>query len=311
MNEIAVIEQMPIITERVKEIGKSLSERLEKLNLEKLVCNEENRKELKNLRSELNKEAKTYEDQRKILKKKVTEPYENFETIYKTEIIEKFKIADNTLKNKIVEVESEIKHNAEVKMKEFFEEYRNSKKIINPDFLQFHELDIVAGLGQLTERGQLVKKVKDEIKAKVDRIEDEIKAIQTMEFSEEILVEYLKTKDLGQAIQVVNDRHMILDTIRQNEQGYQERIEVEEQTIAKVDEALQSPTEEIIDGQMSLLDDFGEECEKETCAKIAHISTDEEVVQIELGILTRKRKDLRDILNLIKERGVTYESITD
>ena len=58
MNEIAVIEQLPIITEKIKEIGENLDKRLSDLNLDELICNEETRKSVTDLRSALNKEKK-------------------------------------------------------------------------------------------------------------------------------------------------------------------------------------------------------------------------------------------------------------
>ena len=45
-NEIAIIEQLPKITEKIKEVGAELDKRLEDLKLDSLVCNEETRKSL-------------------------------------------------------------------------------------------------------------------------------------------------------------------------------------------------------------------------------------------------------------------------
>ena len=53
MNEIAIIEQLPIITEKIKEVGNELDKRLSELKLDSLVCNEDTRKEIKNLKTQL------------------------------------------------------------------------------------------------------------------------------------------------------------------------------------------------------------------------------------------------------------------
>ena len=254
MNEIAVIEQLPIITERIKEIGENLDKRLEEMKLDNLVCNEDTKKEIKNLRTSLGNELKEFETQRKNIKNRIMLPYEEFNKIYEEEIKTKYQKADLILADKINEVESQIKHDTEVKMNDFFEEYRQSKNIPS-EYLKFCELDIKNGLNLLTTSGELVKKVKDEIKAKVDLIEQDINTINTMEYSGEILVEYLKNKNLSVAIREVNDRHMILDTIQESNREIKEKQEQEEQIVTQVEEALQAPVEEdIIDGQMSIND---------------------------------------------------------
>ena len=56
MNEIAVVNQLPKITDKIEEIGKNLEERLENLGLDNLICNEETRKEIADLRTSLKKE---------------------------------------------------------------------------------------------------------------------------------------------------------------------------------------------------------------------------------------------------------------
>ena len=257
MNEIATIKQLPIITEKIKEIGENLSTRLENLNLDNLICNEETKKEIKDLRTTLGKEFKEYESQRKEIKNKIMQPYDEFNKIYEEEIKNKYQEADEILKNKIKQVESEIKHNTEVKMKEFFEEYKKSKSIIQDNYLEFHELNMKVDLSCLTKSGELVKKEKDEIKQKVDQVEKDLDSISTMQYSNEILVEYLKTKNLSESIKEVNDRHTALDAMKRIEESARETVELEQQAIEKIDEVLQAPTEEIIDGQMSI-DDFGE-----------------------------------------------------
>ena len=195
MNEIAVIEQLPIITQRIKEVGEELDKRLSDLDLDNLVCNDETKKDIKNLRADLSKELKKFETQRKEIKNKIMMPYDEFNKIYEEEIKKRYQEADYVLKVKIDEVESEIKHNTEVKMKDFFEEYRVFKNI-QDNYLSFEELEIKADLSSLTKSGELTKKVKDEIKEKVDSVENDLNTIATMQYSDEVLVEYLKSKNL-------------------------------------------------------------------------------------------------------------------
>lgn len=267
MNEIAVIKQLPIITEKIKEIGENLDKRLEDLKLDSLVCNEETKKEIRNLRTSLSNELKEFETQRKSIKNKIMLPYEEFNKTYEQEIKQKYQKADSILSDKINEVESQIKHNTEVKMNEFFEEYKQSKTVIEDDYLQFHELDIKIGINLLTKKGDLKKSVKDEIKSKVDLVEQDINTINSMEHSNEILAEYLKTKNLSLAIKEVNDRYMILDTIQKSNEEYELKQQQEEQTITKVEEVLQAPVEE-------------EQVQKQYLVKFKVIGTLEQITEL-------------------------------
>lgn len=257
MSEIAIIEQLPKITDKIKEIGENLDKRLADLNLDELVCNEETRKEATDLRATLNKEKKEFEMQKKAIIEKVSVPLKKFKEAYNTEIKDRYDEAITLLDTKIELVEVGIKEETKLKMVDFFEEYRKSKNI-SEDYLKFEDLGIKLGITQLTAKGDLVKKVKDEIKDAVNTFATCIETIKTMENSDEILVEYLKTKDLSQAIKEVNDRHMILNQVQRDYEITQEITKQEEQTIERVEEVLQAPVEEPIDGQMSI-EDFSED----------------------------------------------------
>lgn len=243
MNEIAVVNQLPKITDKIEEIGKSLEERLENLGLDNLICNEETRKEIADLRTSLKKEQTEYETQRKNIKNVILKPYEEFNKVYDENIKTKYDEAINILTSKIGVVENEIKENTRSKMIEFFEEYREFN-LIKSDWITFEELGVKIGINQLTPKGELVKKVKDEIIEKITQVKSNIDTISTMENSEEILAEYIKHKDLGQAIRVVNDRHMILETIKISNQEIKQKEEIKKETIEKVNKVLQAPIAE-------------------------------------------------------------------
>ena len=275
-NEIAVIEQLPIITEKMQEIGEKLDKRIKKLNLDKLVCNEETRKDIKNLKIELGNELKSFEEQRKEIKKKINEPYEIFNKTYETEIKTKYQNVDLILKNKIDLVESEIKNNAKILAVEFFEECKKSKNNLKDNYLSFDEIGLSIGLDALTEKGALVKKYKDYIIEKVDNVDRDVETISTMEYKEEILTEYLKHKNLSLAIKEVNDRHVILAQVQRDYEVVQEQKEQEEKVIEKVEEVLSAPVEE----------------EKIYTIKFSATST---------------KENLSYLVKVMKERGIRYE----
>lgn len=276
MNEIAVIEQLPIIVEQIEKIGKQLEKRIKKLNLDALVCSEETRKEIKTLRTQLGKELKDFESQRKTIKEKINAPYEEFNKTYEKEIKTKYQNADLILKNKIDIVETEIKNKAKVLIVDFFEEHKKSKACLKENYIKFDELNIQIGLDALTEKGLLAKKYKDAIIEKVDNVERDIETINTMEHNDEILVEYLKHKNLSLAIKEVNDRHVILDQVQRDYEIVQEKQKQEEQVIEKVEKELSAPNEE----------------EKLYTIKFKATST---------------RENLSFLVNVMRERGIEYE----
>lgn len=251
--KIAVVEQLPKITEKIKEVGAELDKRLNDLNLDSLVCTEETRKSIKELRTKLGAELKDFENQRKAIKTKINEPYEMFNKAYEEEIKTKYQQADLTLKTKIDEVENGIKSKAKNLAVDFFDEYKKSKLVIEDNYLTFEEINLQIGLDALTEKGALVKKIKDFIIEKVDNVERDINTIRTMKNSDEILVEYLKNKNLSLAIKEVNDRHFVLEQVKRDYDIEREVKIQEEQAIEKVEEVLQAPIEE-----QTTIDDFEE-----------------------------------------------------
>lgn len=241
--QIAVVEQLPKITEKIKEVGAELDKRLEDLNLNSLVCSEETRKSIKELRTKLGAELKDFERQRKDIKEKINAPYDLFNKTYEAEIKSKYQQADLTLKTKIDEVENSLKEKAKKLALEYFNEYKASKTVINDNYLSFEELNLQIGLDGLTGKGALVKKYKDAIIEKVDNVERDIETINTMEHNSEILVEYLKNKNLSLAIKEVNDRHVILSQVQKDYEIVQEEQKQEEKVIEKVEEVLSAPIE--------------------------------------------------------------------
>ena len=181
--------------------------------------------------------------QRKKIKNDILKPYEEFNQIYEENIKGKYNQAINILTTKIVTVEDTIKEITKTKMIDFFDEYRQAN-LIKSDWIKFEELDLKVGINQLTSKGELVKKVKDEIIEKINKVKSSIDTISTMEHNDEILVEYIKNKDLGQAIRTVNDRYVILETIKKSNEEIKKKEETIQESVKKVEEALQTPVEE-------------------------------------------------------------------
>ncbi len=289
MDEIAVVEQLPIIAEKLKKVGEELDKRINELHLDSLVCNEETRKEIKNLRTQIGTEFKECENQRKTIKNQIMTPYEEFNKIYEEEIKARYQQADLILKTKIDEVENSIKEKTKELALEYFNEYKTSKTVIKDNYLSFEELNLSIGLDGLTDKGLLVKKYKDAIIEKVDNVERDIETINTMEHNDEILAEYLKNKNLSLAIKEANDRHVILAQVQKDYEVVQEEQKQEEQVVEKVEEVLSAPVEE-----QTTIEEFAEE----------------ELLEAKFRVVTT-RDNLKFLVRVMEERGMTYESITE
>lgn len=196
MNNIQLI-QSPVIKHSLVEMGKSVSERLATLNLDNQVATDETVKTLKATRAELTKEAKEFEEQRKAVKNAILSPYGEFEEIYKSEIIDKYKSADETLKVKINDFEMTIKNTKRIELMEYFKEVID---MLGIDWLTFDRLNIDVNLSTS------MKKYKEQVLSDVQKIADDLSLISTEKYTSETLVEYKKSLNASQAIQMVRQR---------------------------------------------------------------------------------------------------------
>ena len=200
MNTSIELVQNPVIKQNLKEVGKSVTERLEKLNINGQVATVDTVKALKDLRAQLNKELAEFESQRKFVKEGVMSPYNEFEDLYKTEISDKYKNAGNALKDKIAFVEDKIKAEKRDNVKEYFNELCQSESI---DFVTFESVGLDINLST-TE-----KKYKEQCNEFISRIKDDLCLIDTQEFKAEIIVEYKLTLNASRAIKTIQDRKEI------------------------------------------------------------------------------------------------------
>ena len=198
MSEVIKVVQLPVIAyDALKKIGAEVTERINALNLAGQVANEDTIKALKDLRAELNKELKEYEDQRKAVKAAVNDPYSKFEVEYKAEISEKYDQGIKTLKEKIDTFEIQVKKNKEAEIKAYFEEL---VKVEGLDWLTYDRLNVQVNLStSLTAFKKQVQEV-------VSKVVDDVKLINTETFAAEIMTEYKRLLNASQAITMVRER---------------------------------------------------------------------------------------------------------
>ena len=233
--EIIVVKQLPIIVEQLAQVKEAVIARVETAT--SLVCTDETVKEVKKARAELNSEFKAWEEKRKEVKTAVMTPYEKFEAVYKDCVSDTYKKADADLKAKIDGVEKELKDKKAAEVKAYFDEYLECKNI---DFVTFEQANI-----NITLSASL-KSLKEQAKAFIDRIDDDLALIDTQEHKAEILVEYKKTLNASAAVTGVNARFKAIEDEKKRIEEAEERRAAEEQHIAEITSALPEPEPEII-----------------------------------------------------------------
>lgn len=228
-NNIIQVKQLPIIVEQLHEVKAEVTAKVEQAL--SLVCTEDTVKDVKKVRSELNKELKDYEERRKAVKKAIMTPYEQFETVYKDCISDTYKKADTELKGKIDSVENELKEQRKAEVKGYFDEYLTATGI---DFVTFENANINVTLSAS------MKSLKEQAKAFIDKIVDDLNVINTQEHKDDILYEYKASLNVSAAITTVTNRYKAIEAAKAREEERKAREQAEAEAAAKVESVVES-----------------------------------------------------------------------
>lgn len=238
--ELITVKQVPILEEKFKEIGAVIDEKV--TLCENMVVTEENFRDVKKTRADLNKESKAYADDFKVIKTTVLGPWQAVEDAYKANIVSKYQAADQALKNKIVEIEDGLKLEKAEKVMTYFEEYRKSCSI---DFVSWGDAGI-----DVTMSASL-KSLKDKAKTFIDGIVSDLALIDTQPGKAEIMVEYKKDLNVSRAITTVSERREAIEKQKALEEEEaarkaeeQERLNAVQQYIEPEDDYLDAPVDE-------------------------------------------------------------------
>lgn len=269
MNELIVVEQLPIIKERLQEIRKEIEAKVETANA--LVCTEDSVKDVKKVRTELTKQFKELEEQRKAVKNAVMTPYNDFEAIYKENVSDLFKNADSTLKMKIDSVESELKRVKEDEVKEYFNEL---KEDLNIDFISFEIMGLKVNLSDS------LKSLKTKVSEYLENINQDLKLIDTQDDKEEILVEYKNSLNVANAINNVKARKQAIEEEKARQELLKKAQDEEEKRVNEVNSVIVENVKE-------------------------EIKEEDPVFTMTFSV-TGTKEQLKAIKNFIIESGVTY-----
>lgn len=237
---LIVVKQLPIIEEQLKGLSVVIDEKV--ANALSLVVNDDTVKEVKTVRADLNKDFKVLEDQRKMVKEKVLKPYQEFEDIYKTYVSEKFKKADSELKDKIDEVEAEQKRIKAEEISEYYTEYAVSQD------LEWICTDLYYNMANINVTlSASMKSLKEQAKAFIDKVKDDLALIDTQEHKVEILVEYKRSLNVSNAITTITDRFQKEEDEKKRLEELKARQEEQAKVVEKVEAAATPVTAPVVE----------------------------------------------------------------
>lgn len=189
--------QSPVITHHLEVVASKVDSRISALNLEKQVATSDTIGTLKALRAELNKEAKEFEEQRKLIKKAVLDPYEAFNAVYEDKIKSKYATADTLLKEKINTFELSIKSEKLQTLKQYFSELVESEQL---GWLTYERFNPTINLTTSD------KKYRDMANDFIEKIKSDVALIATEQYPAETMAEYKSSLNASFAIRTVRER---------------------------------------------------------------------------------------------------------
>lgn len=231
VNDLIVVKQLPVIEDRLDEALKAVQGRLQMTAA--LVVTDDNYKELKKVRADLNKEFGELESLRKKVKEAVEAPYKKFEAGAYKRLADEYKIAINTLDGEIKDVETGLRSQRQEEFYRYFEEYRQSLGL-DAAVADSKRSGIKVGLS-----GSM-KSLKDQVRAYLDSVDGDLKMIDTLEDKDEVLAEYRVLMNVTDAVRVVADRHKRIEELRKQREAAEEEKKQREAQAAAVDAAVRA-----------------------------------------------------------------------
>lgn len=234
------IKQLPIIEERLREV-KARWEQAAADNMS-LICTADTVQTVKAARADLTRQFKELEALRKSIKSRYMEAYLAFEATYKECITDPYGRADADLKSKIDATESEIKQQCEARCRAYFDELARVHGVA--DFVSFSQVGLKIDLA--SAKAETPRALFDQIGEWVARVAEDLYRLDkayTGDEHDEIIMEFKKSLNPGNAVYTVQQRQRQLEWERQAAQERAERARQEAERVAAVEAAAAPPVQ--------------------------------------------------------------------
>lgn len=242
VNDLIVVKQLPVIEDRLDEALTAVQGRLK--DAAALVVTDDNYKELKKVRADLNKEFGELETLRKKVKEAVEAPYKRFETGAYKRLADEYKIAISKLDGEIKDVEIGLRSQRQEEISAYFDSYRQSLGI-DSALVDLNRSGIKVGLSGSA------KSLKDQVRAYLDGVDGDLKMIDTLDDRDEVLAEYRVLLSVTDAVRVVADRRKRIEEMRLKREAAEEERRQREAQIAAVNEAMHQAAQDASNSQDS------------------------------------------------------------
>lgn len=210
------------IQAKIKSVGeiesnmKEVKSYVENLNnyYKNVTFTEETMKQAKEEKSKVNKFKKQVAEYRKNIDMEYNKPIKAFiDTAKETEklLTETY----DTINQQVANYEDKQKQEKEKEVRQYFEEYKAANNI---DFTAFEQARINVTLTAS------MKSLKEQAKAFLDKIVDDLNLIETQEHKAEILVEYKQSLNVSQAITTVVNRFKAIEEEKRRQEEKQKHL---------------------------------------------------------------------------------------
>jgi len=278
VEEFIAVRQLPVIEERLR----PLKERWERraLDAESMVCTEETIQSVKAFRADMREEFDEVEAQRKAAKQAVMDPYNQFEAVYKEYVTDVFKKADGVCAQKISDVEGDMKRRCEDGLRDYFAELCAVRHL---DWLEYERAEIKVDMA--AAKAKTPTKLRKQLADFVTQVGDSVDRINELDDADEIMVEFKRSLDAGDAICTVRERNQRIEAERAELEKRRAVLEQEAEMVHRV-EALSPPV---------------------AIPAAAEKNPDDIFDRFTYTVFNVKRSQLWKIRDLLNREGIRYE----
>ena len=229
IQELIKVESLPKIFYQLEEIGKVVDNAL--VGIEDMVCDEDNKKEVKKRKQEITAFKNMMEDRRKQIKTQVMAKYEEFNKKYEEEVKSKLVNAESVLTEKYTAIENQQKLDKENELREFAENHFKSNNI--QDLVTFNDIGL-----NITLTASM-KALKEQVLTFCNKIVGDLNLIDLEEHKDEIMIEYKNSLNFANAKIIVANRYKQLEEMKKRQEELERKQEEEQKIAEKVEEVIE------------------------------------------------------------------------
>lgn len=235
---LIAVTQLPIIEERLRDYKAEIEATV--AEAKSMVATPDTIQAVKAKRAELRNQFGDLDKRRIAVKNLILEPYERFNKVYDECVKRPFADADATLKATVDGFEGELKAQALEKLKDNYDEHCQLEGI---DWLPFDQALARSGvkISMADTKTKTPRKAMDAMAEFVSKIAVGMEQIRQLEDSAEIMVEFKKCLDAGQAAAIVAERKRRIQEAAEAENRRKEEAARQQEMVAKVEAAAPTP----------------------------------------------------------------------